>query len=305
MIANTGNKSINSNHVKPSAKVKKLLYSALIYMAVATLFTACKDTASQPNDNSQATVTYKDSITGDSMVYGLACDGTSDSVIVVFPFSGKDPVTYSCIAAKQAGRIIGKPSIGDWVGLMLSKEDSTEASFVINLDQLKGTWTYPVMPVLKDFAHMSKRMQRRMENKALSEMPDSVKELYMIPREYGFALKRNHVAQPVGYVYSGNTLEDDSPVEYPTLRNYTSWYMCNGQLILFSHSREAQPAGGKPAAADIDTLSFISLDEDSLVLTSHGIRYGFHRKASATKANEEAQAKAKEAAAKSTADKIK
>jgi hypothetical protein len=47
-------------------------------------------------------------VKGDSMVYGLSCDGTSDSVVVIWPFTG-DPITLSTIDAKENGRIIGKP----------------------------------------------------------------------------------------------------------------------------------------------------------------------------------------------------
>jgi hypothetical protein len=51
---------------------------------------------------------------GDSTVYGLACDGTNDSVIVFLPNSGGDPITYDIVGAMQNHRVIGKPQIGDW-----------------------------------------------------------------------------------------------------------------------------------------------------------------------------------------------
>lgn len=51
------------------------------------------------------------------MIYGLSCDGTNDSVIVFLPFeSGVDPIIYNIETAKRAGKIIGQPQIGDWVG---------------------------------------------------------------------------------------------------------------------------------------------------------------------------------------------
>ncbi|MBQ0072758.1 MAG: hypothetical protein KBT34_01035 [Prevotella sp.] len=220
-------------------------------------------------------------IKGDSMLYGLSCDGTTDSVVVIWPFSG-DPVTLNCIEAKQAGRIIGKPQIGDWIGVMRNPEDSTEATMVINLDQLKGTWTYPVMPVMKDLQHMSKRMQKRM----MENMPDSVKETFFVPREYGFTLKRGHVAVPVGRVMRANSLEDDSPVQYPDVRNYKGWYMLNGKLILVSGERTVLAAANQKHEPDVlDTLQFEYMDEDSLILVHHNMRYGFHRKANALEAN--------------------
>lgn len=235
-------------------------------------------------------------IKGDSMLYGLACDGTSDSTIVIWPFGG-DPVAYSAIDAKHAGRVIGKPQIGDWVGVMISKEDTTEAEMVINLDQLKGTWTYPVMPVMKELQNMSRRMQRRM----MADMPDSVKQTFFVPREYGFTLKRGHQAQAVGRVMRSNTLSDDSPVQYPEVKNYKNWYMLNGRLILVSGmSSLLRNNNNVEQVPDvIDTLDFVAMDEDSLILTHHGIRYHFHRKESAMAANAEAtKAQAKQDAKK-------
>lgn len=220
-------------------------------------------------------------IKGDSMLYGLSCDGTTDSVVVIWPFGG-EPITLSCFDAKQAGRIIGKPQIGDWIGVMIDPEDSTEATMVVNLDQLKGTWTYPVLPVMKDMQHMSRRMQKRM----LEDMPDSVRETFLVPREYGFTLKRGHVAQPVGRVMRSNSLEDDSPVQYPEVRNYKEWHMLNGNLVLVSGVNALMASADAKVEPDVlDTLQFVYMDEDSLILTHHGIRYGFHRKGNALDAN--------------------
>lgn len=226
-------------------------------------------------------------IKGDSMIYGLSCDGTSDSVIVIWPFSGGDPISYNCIEAKQKNKIIGKPEIGDWIGVMPNPEDSTEVTMVIALDQLKGTWTYPVMPVMKDLQHMSRRMQKRM----MENMPDSVKQTFFIPREYGFTLKRGHVAQAVGRIRRKTTLEDDSPVQYPEVRNYKGWYLCNGRLLLVSGESNLVSTGdnNKKKPDIIDTLDFVEMTPDSLILKHKGIRYGFHRKENAMKANESAQ----------------
>lgn len=223
-------------------------------------------------------------VKNDSMVYGLTCDGTTDSVIVLWPFSG-NPITYSCIDAKQNGRVIGKPEIGDWVGIMKNPEDSTEAQMVIDLDMLKGTWTYPVMPVMKELQNMSRRMQRRM----MANMPDSVKETFFVPREYGFTLKRGHAAQPVGRIMRSNSLQDDSPVQYPEVKNYKQWYMCNGKLLLISGFPPMMGDTKKKTKPDVvDTLEFRYMDNDSLILSQNGTTYHFHRKQNAIKANEAA-----------------
>ena len=224
-------------------------------------------------------------IKGDSMVYGLVCDGTTDSVIVLWPFSG-DPVIYDCIDAHENNRIIGKPSIGDWVGIIRDSIDTMVVAMAIDLDQLKGTWTYPVIPVMKDLQHMSPRMQKRM----MANMPDSIKNTFMIPREYGFTLKRAHQAQAVGYVRSASTLQSDSPVEYPKVKRYVQWHMLNGRLILVSADRKPTKDSDidAPVEVKMDTLDFVYMDNDSLIMTQNGVRYGFHRKESAMAANKEA-----------------
>ena len=46
-------------------------------------------------------------MTGDSAIYGLACDGCTDSVIVLLPHDGSDPVTYDILKAMRNKRVIG------------------------------------------------------------------------------------------------------------------------------------------------------------------------------------------------------
>ena len=263
--------------------MKQILLLLLTVIMVTLSGCNKKDAASDELTPSMLDVEVE--IKGDSMLYGLTCDGTSDSVVVIWPFSG-DPVTLNCIDAKQNHRIIGKPEIGDWIGVMRSQEDSTEVTMVINLDQLKGTWTYPVLPVMKELQNMSRRTQRRM----MADMPDSIKNTFFVPREYGFTLKRLHQAQSVGRVMRNNTLEDDSPVAYPEVKNYRHWYMLNGKLILVSAQRLPKDQDSKDAKpiAVLDTLEFIHMSEDSLVLTLHGQQYGFHRKTNSLEANAEA-----------------
>jgi 3-phosphoglycerate kinase len=88
-----------------------------------------------------------------------------------------------------------------------------------------------------------------------------------------------------------NTLEDDSPVQYPEVRNYQEWYTLNGKLILVSSKFMMPLKDGetpqKPKVS-LDTLEFLYMDNDSLILLSHGTRIGFHRKENALKANAEA-----------------
>lgn len=268
---------------------KYYLLNILLILTISAIIGSCKKHSrlTDVDENSIGMEEPEIKIKGNTMLYGLSCDGSSDSIIVLWPFNG-EPVTYNCVEAKRQGRIIGKAQIGDWVGIMVNPDDTTEATFVINLDQLKGTWTYPVLPVMKDLQNMSRRMQKRM----MENMPDSVKQTYFIPREYGFTLKRSNKAQSVGRIMRTSTLEDDSPVQYPKVQNYTNWYTLNGKLILVSSERNMmQPKTDKkpqPPKVRIDTLDFLYMDDDSLILMQHGQRIGFHRKENARVANAEA-----------------
>ena len=69
---------------------------------------------------------------------------------------------------------------------MVNKQDKHMADEVVNLDELKGIWCYIVMPQMRDYKKMSKKLQQRM----MRDMPDSIKQTYLIPREYGFWLRR-------------------------------------------------------------------------------------------------------------------
>lgn len=275
-------------------------HSFPFFLGLIAIMISCGEKKVNEQQIVQVDVTKQ--IVNDSMIYGLACEGTSDSFIVVYPFSGQDPVSYSCIDAHKAKRIIGKPQTGDWVGIVLDPTDSTTATMVINLDQLKGTWTYPVMPVFKDLKNLSAKARKRMEAQAISELPDSEKALYLVPREYGFTLKRGHAAQAVGRVFSGNGAKDDSPVEYPEVKRYQQWFSWNGRLILVSSKEALDQVEEKSQKPELvfDTLDFISLSEDSLILSNHGTPIGFHRKSSTISANAEAQKKAQEANKKAT-----
>ena len=224
-------------------KIKYLFFAT--FAGILTMVSCGKKNEPVANIGTQIDVSKQ--IVGDSMIYGLACEGTSDSNIVVYPFNGGDPIKYSCIDAHKRHRIIGHPEIGDWVGLVLDKEDTTVATMVVNLDQLKGTWTYTVMPTFKDFKHLSKRMQKKMESTLIEQMPDSERALYMVPREYGFSLKRSHNAEPVGRIRHNVGVDEDSPVEYPEVKHYAQWFSWNGRLILVSQTlcRRLPPAGSR------------------------------------------------------------
>ena len=238
-------------------------------------------------------------LAGDKTVYGLACEGCSDSTIVLLPNDGGDPVRYDIIDAFRNQKIMGRPHIGDWLGLVLNEEDSTVADLVINLDELKGTWCYIVTPKMRDFDKMPPKLQKRM----MQDMPDSIRRTILMPREYGFSLKRQWTAQSVGYVRQRNSLADESPVVYPPLSYFTEWHIWNGKLVMTSGKPEFSADEAKRVITDIhyDTCDIVYLRDDSLILSSEGATRGYYRKANAREANKEAKALAEEQAKKALA----
>lgn len=233
---------------------------------------------------------------GDHAIYGLACMGCTDTAIVMLPNGGGDPVRYNILDAHRKHQVFGNIEIGDWICVIpcTDKDDKNRADLVIDLDKLKATWTYQVMPHLRDMTHLSKRQQARI----LANMPDSIVETYMVPREYGFTLKRMGEARSVGYVMQNSSVEDDSPVEYPTIPQYTEWHAYNGKLLLVKGRYEINGVVFNEKAT-IDTLSFVYFNNDSLALRdSRGNIMGYHRKANEHSANAAARAAAAKAANK-------
>ena len=232
----------------------------------------------------------------DKTVYGLACEGCSDSTIVLLPSDGGDPVRYDIIDAFRNHKIMGRPHIGDWLGLVLNEEDSTVADLVINLDELKGTWCYIVMPKMRDFDKMPPKLQKRM----MQDMPDSIRRSILMPREYGFSLKRQWTAQSVGYVRQRNSLANESPVDYPPLSYFTEWHIWNGKLVMTSGKPQFSNDDAQITMTEIhyDTCDIVYLRDDSLILSSEGATRGYYRKANAREANKEAKALAAEQAQK-------
>lgn len=225
---------------------------------------------------------------GDKAIYGLACMGCTDSVVVMLPNAGGDPVRYNILAAQRRHQVFGNIEIGDWICVIPDATEKNRASLVIDLDKLKATWTYQVMPHLRDVSHLSKRQQARI----LANMPDSIVETYMIPREYGFTLKRMSEVRSVGHVMQTSSVEDDSPVEYPPVPQYTEWHVYNGKLILVRGRMEMNGVVINEKTVR-DTMSLLFMDNDSLTLrNSKGTIISYHKKANAQSANAAAQAAA-------------
>lgn len=263
------------------------IFRACVPLLVLMLLAACgKKETNASVEQSQPANAQPQRLEGDSTVYGLACEGCSDSVIVLLPGDGSDPVRYNIIEATHRRQVMGKPKVGDWMGLVLNKEDKRVADLVVDLDQLKGSWCYVVMPKLRDYDKMTPRMRNRMMN----EMTDSLRETYMIPREYGFSLKRHWTAQSIGYVQEQNSLEDESPVVYPQLLYYTEWHIWNGKLMMVSGDFKMDKQNNVNVTnLRQDTCDIVYLKDDSLVLGSEGITRSYYRLTAESEINKRAK----------------
>jgi len=245
---------------------------AIFFLTVVTLLAAAcggqkTDRQAAQNDS----ISSFQRIAGDSALYGLACDGCTDSIIVFLPYEGGKLDTFDIIDAFQHMRVLGRPHIGDELAIIPNPQDSAEALMVINMEVLKGTWAYQVSPTLRNVENMPRKMQRRM----LEHMPDSLKQLLMVPREYSLRLKRDNTASARGGEFH-HTTDDMSPVEYPAVRRYTEWHLYNGMLIL-----KADTIAGFTREGDvphIDTVAIRFLMQDSLVLEFPDHTQSYYRK---------------------------
>ena len=261
---------------------------------LAALMAACVQKESEkplPEPTSEGKLNREQLLEGDSTIYGLACEGCNDSVVILLPGDGSDPVTYNIIDAHRHNRVMGRLKVGDWIGLMRNPTDSTVADFVLNLDELKGTWCYVVMPKWRDATNMTPQAQALLNEK----LPDSVKKEIFVPREYGFSLKRQWTAQSVGYVRK-SPLEDQSPVVYPRLLYFTEWHILNCRLVMTSREYQKKDDSEEMELSGYrnDTCDVVYLSGDSLVLASDGESRGYYRRNNVADINKEARQKAAE-----------
>lgn len=239
----------------------------IILAATAMLLGACHS-GTQTEKNSTV---YNETVTleGDSTVYGLACDGCTDSLLVYLPFSGGDPDTIDILNARVQRKVFGRPEVGDEVAFVLNASNKKVADLVINIDRLKGSWCYQVMP----------KLRRRLGASADSmvqlppDFPDSLKKKWFQPREYGLELQRDNIVRPIGTQTRGK--EQQGPVEYPEMKRYREWHIYNGHLLLMETRRDTT---GARKTISTDTADIVVMRHDSLLLRFADHEQGYYRK---------------------------
>ena len=226
----------------------------------------------KPTDDEETLIAQILPDPADKTVYGLACDGCNDTVLVFLrlPFDGSAPDTLQVLNASKLHRVIGMPHVGDNLAILRSEEDTTQADLVIVTEQLHGQWCYEAYPVL--------RRRAGMEGHPLSSdsvKADSLRMLLKTPHEYGFVFKSDNMMRTLGAQFRAASSNNPSPVEYPTVEYYNEWKIFNGRLVLLRTKIDSLGVVNTLAS---DTADIVFLHPDSLVLRMHGEERGYYAK---------------------------
>lgn len=225
-----------------------------LFTAPAALLLAACGQQQQPQETSEAISIYTVE-PGDSTRYGLACEGCTDSILVLLPYEGGDPDTLDIAQAFIDHRIYGRPHTGDKMAVIMSPDSTGEVLTAVNISTLNGEWSYQVTPVLSP------------HHPNMPPLPDSIRQRIMAPRTYSLVLKNGGMAFSKG-AYRQNS-DKMSPVKYPELRRYARWHLYNGKLVLLGDSSSRQQP---------DTATILLLRRDSLVLRFSNHEQEYHKK---------------------------
>ena len=232
----------------------------LLFIALTMLIAACG--SKHPKDKPTNAISMHENMPGDSALYGLACDGCTDSILVFLPYSGGNPDTFDIINARQEHRVFGRPHIGDALAVILNPENHNEAFCIINMGTLEGEWCYMVKPTLHTI------------DGKMPPIPDSIMKKIMAPVEYCLKLKADNTAQATGY--RRNTNRNQSPAVYPDIHRYTEWRLFNGRLILHADTIAGFTQEGEVPVTD--TADIVVLRRDTLILRFGDKEQSYYRK---------------------------
>lgn len=245
-----------------------------LFIIAAAIFTITAACSSDKKSDDKPAVVKDERIPGDSTFYGLACEGCTDSVVVVLSTDDSDPITFSIIDAMQSRQVFGRPKIGDQLAIVINKEDKRKADIVIDLDELKGTWVYQVMPKRRKMPHIAGMPQP----KAGPERDSMIQKL-MVPIEQGFKIKKQFTMDPVGLRFKQTSLTGESPVEYPQAEYYKEWHVLNGRLVFIEGTIDTGNKKRRKLKPQKDTVEIVLMMKDSLQLKfKDGIRAYYRKK---------------------------
>jgi hypothetical protein len=242
-----------------------MMKKSLFFAIIAVVMTACGSNQPKMDKVPNDAISMYRSIPGDSALYGLACDGCTDSILVFLPYSGGDPDTFDIISCRQQRRLYGRPHIGDALAVMVNPENRHEASCVINISTLVGQWCFMAEPTLHTIDGRT------------PPIPDSIRKKILIPVEYSMKLKADNTASVRGNRNNmGKNGNAQSLAVYPEFHRYTDWYPFNGRLILHADTIAGfTREGDKPVT---DTVDIVLLMRDSLILRIGDKEQSYYRK---------------------------
>lgn len=237
--------------------MKKTVFPLMLSLLLTM---ACGNQQEKTTAGKSEVDTLSAALDGDSTVYGLACDGCNDTILVFLPINNiaADPDTFNVLNASRLHHVYGKLKTGDNIAVMRNSKDSTVADYVIDMENLRGTWCYLVKPTLHVRADMTGLSERQM----LDNLPDSIRDLLAIPREYTLQIKGDHTATSFGAPRMQGQ-EEEQMIDYPKMKRYGQWNLFNGRLLL---TEVAMDSVGNTFAVSTDTADFVLMDRDTLVL---------------------------------------
>lgn len=246
-------------------KAINMMKKTLFFAILVALIAACGSKQPKNDDLPKDAISMFKSLPGDSALYGLACDGCTDSILVFLPYSGGNPDTFDIIECRQQHRMLGRPHIGDALAVIVNPENRGEALWVINIGSLEGEWCYIVEPTL-----------RTIDGKK-PPVPDSILQKIIIPVEYSLKLKADNTATMRGHMRNmGKNGNGQSLAVYPEVHRYTDWYLFNGHLILHADTIAGFTQEGEMPVTD--TAEIVLLMRDSLILRIGNEEQSFYRK---------------------------
>lgn len=228
----------------------------LFLILLTALMVACADNKTA-NDVAS---TDSQQVLNDSTIYGLACDGCNDTILVflTLDYDGSDPDTLRILEATRSHQVFGQIRIGDRLAIVPNAQDSTVADMVIVIEDLMGQWGRQVLPTLRERAGMEGLSRLQKEN----SLPDSIRELLTIPQEYTFVLKPDNMCFARGS-QRAHTTDEVLPVDYPVQKRYREWHILNGQFLFTEAGTDSL---GNAVVLSTDTARLLLLTPDSLVL---------------------------------------
>ena len=246
-----------------------------ILFSLVLLFGACgnsgnKNEGDQTSGDSLSQEPVIRQLEGDSTIYGLACEGSNDSILVILKSVESDPDTIDILEARINRHVFGRPDIGDEVAIKMNPERKSAADIVINIDRLKGEWCYQVMPHLRRRAGAAADSAVQLP----PDFPDSLRKKWFTPREYGFELRRDNTVRPIG-IQRNEAERQPGPVEYPVLKRYRQWHVYNGHLLLSETRRDTL---GHQQIISTDTADIIFMRHDTLQLRFADQERGYYRR---------------------------